>query len=163
MQNFFKLLLLLIMILQTNNSLAAERTLDFWRGRITGTWQGSMLMAPENEVTIQFIISKGEDSSYTVILNSPDHDAIKNVKANSVKYTSNPKDNIGVLKIDVAELKSSYEGVVKDHRIKGNWKQEGTSFPLNMAPQKDIYEADATAHTFFFLWKITNSVRLMRL
>ena len=141
MKNIIKLMVMLIVIFQINNVMADEN--------IIGTWQGDLIVAPGSELTTQFIITQEPNGSYSVILNSPDQGAIKNVKANSAVYTS------GVLKLDVAELSGSYEGIVKDGKIEGNWKQEGTSFPLNLSPfqkreitQKDIDEAEAIANKF---------------
>lgn len=111
---------MLISIVLFNNAMAAEN--------ITGTWQGKLLVAPETELKIQFMISQDADDSYAVILNSPDQGGIKDIKANSVSYDS------GSLKLEVADLSGSYEGVVKDGKIEGTWKQEGTSMPLNLTP-----------------------------
>jgi hypothetical protein len=120
MKPIIKLSAILIAILLFNNATAAED--------ITGTWQGKLTLSPETELKVQFIISQGDDGSYAVILNSPDEGAVKNVKADSVSYDS------GSLKLDVAELSGSYEGVVKDGKIEGTWKQEGTSMPLILTP-----------------------------
>jgi hypothetical protein len=120
MKHLIKLLVLLISVLLINNTIASED--------ITGTWQGTLVPAPGNELVIQFIITENDDGSYSVVLDSPDQGAIKDIKASSVDYDS------GSLKLDVTELSGSYEGIVKDGIIEGNWKQEGTSIPLNMSP-----------------------------
>ena len=120
MKQIIKLSVILIAILLFNNAFAAEN--------IIGTWQGKLVVSPETELKIQFIISQGDDGSYTVVLNSPDQGAIKDIKANSVAYNS------GNLKLDVAELSGAYEGIVKDGKIEGNWMQEGTSMPLSLTP-----------------------------
>lgn len=120
MKQIINLSVILLTILLFTNAIAGEN--------ITGTWQGKLVVSPETELKIQFIISQGDDGSYTVVLNSPDEGAIKDVKVNSVAYDS------GNLKLDVAELSGSYEGVIKDGKIEGFWMQEGTSMPLNLAP-----------------------------
>jgi hypothetical protein len=120
MKHLIKLSVLLISVLLINNTIASED--------ITGTWQGTLVPAPGNELVIQFIITMNDDGSYSVILNSPDQGAIKDIKASSVVFDS------GKLKLDVTDLSGSYEGIVKDGIIEGNWKQEGTSIPLNMKP-----------------------------
>ena len=112
--------LILISILLLHNAVAAEE--------ITGTWQGKLVVAPETELRIQFVISRDGDGSYTVLLNSPDQGAIKDIKANSVTYAS------GRLTMEVAELSGSYDGVVRDRKIEGSWTQEGSSMPLDLVP-----------------------------
>ncbi len=120
MRPIIKLSAILVTILLFNNTTAAEN--------ITGTWQGKLVVTPETELKIQFIINQDDDGSYTVVLNSPDQGAIKDIEANSVVYDS------GNLKLDVAELSGAYEGVVTDGKLEGNWIQEGTSMPLNLIP-----------------------------
>jgi|GEM_PF-556753 len=120
MKKFIKLFVLMITVLQITSVLAAEN--------IAGTWQGKLVTAPGSEMTIQFIITQETGGSYSAILNCPDMGStIKNIKANSVAFSS------GSLKLNVAELSGSYEGVLKNGKIDGKWKQEGTSFPLVLA------------------------------
>ena len=120
MKHLIKLLVLLISVLLINNTIASED--------ITGTWQGTLVPGPGQELIIQFIIDQNDDGSYSVVLNSPDQGGIKDIKASSVVFDS------GSLKLEVAELSGSYEGVVKDGKIEGNWMQEGTAIPLNLSP-----------------------------
>lgn len=122
MKFYTKVLILLFFSLFTVNAIASED--------ITGKWQGKLAPAPGNELIIQFIIKKADDGSYSVVLNSPDQGAIKDIKATSVKYES------GKLTMDVTDLSGSYEGIFKDGKFEGNWKQEGTSIPLNLSPYK---------------------------
>jgi hypothetical protein len=122
MKHLIKLLILLISVLLINNTIASES--------VTGTWQGKLVPEPGNELIIQFVITQNADGSYSIVLNSPDQGAIKDIKASSVVYDS------GKLTMDVTDLSGSYEGVVKDGKIEGNWKQEGTSIPLNLVPYK---------------------------
>ena len=93
---------------------------------ISGSWWGKLVTGPDKEMTLDFNIKHEPDGSLSVILNSPDANGIKNVRANSVDYTS------GNLRVDVADLNGSYEGIVKDGKIDGKWKQSGTSFPLTL-------------------------------
>lgn len=122
MKHLIKLLVLLISVLLINNAIASES--------ITGTWEGKLVPEPGNELIIQFVITQNADGSYSVVLNSPDQGAIKDIKASSVVYDSNK------LTMDVTDLSGSYEGVFKDGKIEGNWKQEGTSIPLTLVPYK---------------------------
>ncbi len=120
MKKAITLLVLLISILFINNVMALEN--------IAGTWQGVLTPAPGSELTIQFVITQNADGSYEVVLNSPEQGAIKDIKASSVSYDS------GTLKLDVTDLSGSYEGILKDGKFEGNWKQEGTLIPLNLKP-----------------------------
>ena len=120
MKYIITLAVLLFTILQFNNLMAAES--------ITGTWQGKLITGPGAEMNIQFIINKEDNGSYSVILNSPDEGAIKNIKASAVVFKS------GVLQLDVPEFNGSYEGVLRNGTIDGKWKQEGQSFDLALRP-----------------------------
>lgn len=120
MKKLITLVSILISILLINNVLASED--------IVGTWEGKLVPAPGSELIIHFVIDKNADGSYSVVLDSPDQGAIKNIKASSVVYDS------GKLKLDVADLSGSYEGVLKDGKFEGNWMQEGESLPLNLSP-----------------------------
>ena len=95
---------------------------------ITRTWQGKMDLSPEQKLTIQFIITKKDDGSYSAVLNSPDTGAIKDIAADSVTY----KD--GILDIDVKSLSGSYSGKIADNVITGEWKQPGSTFKMVLTP-----------------------------
>ncbi|MFC1840289.1 hypothetical protein ACFL1N_11960 [Thermodesulfobacteriota bacterium] len=120
MKKLIMIFVLLFSALSINNAAASDD--------ITGKWQGKLEPAPGSELVIQFNISKNDDGSYSVVLDSPDQGAIKNIKASSVVFDS------GKLTMDVTELSGAYEGILKDGKFEGNWKQEGTSIPLNMKP-----------------------------
>lgn len=120
MKPLLKILVLLVFILQVNSAIASED--------ISGTWQGTLKPAPGSELVIQFVISKNADGAYSVVLNSPDQGAIKDIKASSVVFDS------GKLTLDVTALSGAYEGVLKNGTFEGNWKQEGTLIPLNLKP-----------------------------
>ena len=128
MKNVLMLTFMLITVFIVNYSMAGEN--------ITGTWQGKLAPAPDSELKIQFIITQNEDGSYAAVLTSPDQGAIRDVKAASVTFDSE------ILKIDVTELSGSYEGVLKDGKFEGNWKQEGTSMPLNLSKNPVLTMAD---------------------
>lgn len=120
MKTFIKILVLLIAVFQINNVIAADS--------ITGTWHGNLVISPDTELTIEFIITQEPNGSYSAVVNSPGGSGIKDIKADSVVF------NAGVLKMDVTELSGSYEGTLKDGKIDGKWNQEGTSLPLNLSP-----------------------------
>ena len=90
MKKLITLVSILISVLLINNVLASED--------IVGTWEGKLVPAPGSELIIHFVIDKSADGSYSVVLDSPDQGAIKNINASSVVYDS------GKLKLDVADL-----------------------------------------------------------
>ena len=122
MKKLITLMMVLVSVLLVNNAFAGED--------IVGKWEGKLVPAPGSELVVHFIITKADDGSYSVVLNSPDQGAIKNIKASSVVYDS------GKLTMDVTDLSGSYEGIFKDGKFEGNWKQEGTSLPLNLSRYK---------------------------
>jgi hypothetical protein len=95
---------------------------------LTGTWQGKLTVDQNTKMTIHFVLTKKADGSYSAVLNSPDTGGIKNVTANVVQYSG------GKLKIEVASLSGSYSGTVAKGTIAGEWKQQGTTFPLVLTP-----------------------------
>jgi len=95
---------------------------------LTGTWQGKMAASPNEKLTIQFIITKQANGSYSVVLNSPDTGGIKNIAATGVKFAG------GILTVDVAGLSGSYSGTVAKGVITGEWKQSGSTLPLTLTP-----------------------------
>ena len=106
---------------------------------ITGTWQGVLALGSDSKLTVQFILKKQADGSWSAIVNSPDMGGIKNVKADSASFDGSN------LKIDVASLSGGYAGVLKDGAFEGKWSQAGSSMPLQLKPytkpvmsQKDI-------------------------
>jgi hypothetical protein len=97
---------------------------------LAGTWQGKLAIDPNTKLTIHFILTKKADGSYAAVLNSPDTGGIKNVAASAVKYAGDK------LSIDVATLSGSYSGTVAKGTITGEWKQQGSTFPLVLTPYK---------------------------
>lgn len=97
MKTFRKVLILFFAALPLNIAIANDD--------ITGLWQGMLVIGPDTELVIQFNIGQDASGSYTAVLNTPDGGTIENVKADSVDF------NAGNLKISVAELSESYEGI----------------------------------------------------
>jgi len=97
---------------------------------LTGTWQGKLATTPNEKLTIQFVFTRQADGSYKVVLNSTDTGGIKNVPASAVQYAG------GKLTIDVAGLSGSYSGIVAKGVITGEWRQQGSAFPLVLTPYK---------------------------
>ena len=95
---------------------------------IAGTWQGKLAIDQNTQMNIHFILAKKADGSYSAVLNSPDTGGIKNVEATAVKYSGNKLD------IEVASLSGSYSGTVAKGAITGEWRQQGSTFPLVLTP-----------------------------
>ena len=95
---------------------------------LSGTWQGKLALGGDATLTVQFIMAKEADGSWSAVVNSPDTGGIKNVKADTVTYDGTN------LKIDVASLSGGYTGSFKDGKFDGTWTQAGSGMPLSLAP-----------------------------
>lgn len=113
-------ILAVVVLLSINHVMAQED--------ISGTWQGVLELGGDSKLTVQFIMEKKADGSWSAVINSPDMGGIKNVKANSAAFDGSN------LKIDVAELSGAYAGVLKDGAFEGTWSQAGSSLPLQLKP-----------------------------
>jgi hypothetical protein len=102
----------------------------FAQTELAGTWQGKLAISPNENMTIQFILTKQADGSYKAVLNSPDSGAIKNVPADAVKYAG------GKLTVEVKSLSGTYAGTMGKGAITGEWKQPGSTLPLVLTPYK---------------------------
>lgn len=97
---------------------------------ITGQWNG-VLKAPGIQLRIVFHINK-TDNGYSATMDSPDQGA-KGIPVTSTSF------NQSVLKLAVANIQIEYEGTLgNDSNIVGNFKQGGSSFPMNLS--KEIIE-----------------------
>lgn len=95
---------------------------------VAGTWQGRLEVAPGKTMAIHFVIAATPGGGYSAVVTSPDDGAIKNVRANSVKYADNR------LTIDVPELSGGYAGTLRNGILEGEWSQEGAKLPLSLKP-----------------------------
>ena len=96
----------------------------FAQNDISGTWEGKLEIAPGQEMTVRFVITKEDDGSYKAELNSPDTGANKNVPASALEYAGDR------LTIEVDSLSGSFSGIVSEHNVSGEWKQPGSTLPL---------------------------------
>lgn len=112
---------LLVLAVLFSNDIIAQQD-------ISGIWQGMLPLEGDATLTVQFILHKKSDGSWSAVVNSPDTGGIKNVKADAVSY-----DNSN-LKIDVAALNGGYQGEFKNGAFQGDWSQAGTSMPLTLKP-----------------------------
>ena len=115
MKNHAKFILILSLFVCTGASAQTD---------LTGIWQGELAVSPNEKLTIQFILTRQADGSYTAVVNSPDTGDIRNVSATAVKLD---EDN---LTIEVAGLDGSYSGTVGKKSITGEWKEPASALPL---------------------------------
>jgi uncharacterized protein len=118
-----KILVILIMLGATVLSGAQE---------ITGQWNG-LLKAPGAQLRIVFHIEK-EGDGFKATMDSPDQNAF-GFKVTSVKFEKQE------LTLKLAELMIEYTGIPDDGIIKGNFKQAGMSFPLDLTREEIIVQA----------------------
>jgi uncharacterized protein len=118
-----KILVILIMLGATVLSGAQE---------ITGQWNG-LLKAPGAQLRIVFHIEK-EGDGFKATMDSPDQNAF-GFKVTSVKFEKQE------LTLKLAELMIEYTGIPDDVIIKGNFKQAGMSFPLDLTREEIIVQA----------------------
>ena len=137
MQALLKILIV-IMALTTTHVMAQED--------ITGTWQGVLDLGGNSKLTVQFILQKQADGSWSAVVNSPDMGGIKNVKADSASFDGSN------LKIDAASLSGGYVGVLKDGAFEGKWSQAGSSMPLQLKPYTKPVMAQAEIDTLQGDW-----------
>lgn len=95
---------------------------------ISGTWAGELAVAPDTELEIHFVLTRTADGAYTAIVTSPDPDGVKDVPASAAHFEG------GRLSLTVDALSGAYEGTLADGAITGEWRQQGTSMPLVLAP-----------------------------
>jgi hypothetical protein len=95
---------------------------------ISGTWAGTLAVAPDTNLEIHFVLTRGADGSYTAVVTSPDSGGIKDVAANTVSFSDNR------LALTVDALSGSYDGALGNGAFEGEWRQEGTAFPLRLTP-----------------------------
>ena len=131
-------IVLILAVLFINNAFAQQD--------ISGTWQGRLELGPDTTLTVQFIMTKEADGSWSAVLNSPDMGGIKNIKAGSASFDGTN------LKIDVAELSGAFAGVLKDGTFEGKWSQAGSDMDLNLAPYEKPVMSQAEIDTLLGEW-----------
>lgn len=101
---------------------------------MTGIWAGELHIGGTS-LRLVMRISKGADGSLAAKLDSPDQNA-KDIPVKSVTVVD------GKVKADVTVIGGVYEGDLneKSLEIKGNWKQGGQSFPLNLKKTNKVPE-----------------------
>jgi hypothetical protein len=98
---------------------------------ISGTWEGKLFTKQNDRITIQFILKKQVDGSYTAEMNYPDAGIIKNAPAEIVKFKE------GRLTLEITRLRGSFSGDLVKDAIVGKWRQPGSSLPLVLIRHRD--------------------------
>lgn len=99
---------------------------------ITGQWNG-LLKAPGAQLRIVFHIEK-EGDGFKATMDSPDQNAF-GFKVTSVQFEKQE------LILKLAELMIEYTGIPINGIIKGNFKQAGMSFPLDLTREEITVQA----------------------
>lgn len=94
---------------------------------ITGTWNG-LLKVPGGQLRLVFHIEK-ENGTYKATMDSPDQNAF------GLKVTSVGFENYD-LNIRLTDLMIEYTGRYENGTIKGNFKQAGMLFPLDLVREE---------------------------
>ena len=104
---------------------------------ISGTWSGKLPVSPDQTLEIHFVLTRAADGSYSAVLTSPDQGGIQDIAATSASFDGNR------LMLSVDALSGSYDGVLADGRITGNWSQPGSEIPLELVPYVASVLSDA--------------------
>ena len=112
--------IILILVILTTTLVSSQE--------ITGSWYGS-LQIQGTYLPLLFNISK-TGNNYAATMDSPMQ------KAFGIPVTTITFENSN-LKIAITNAMIEYEGMLgKDNIIVGNFKQRGTSFPMNLSKEK---------------------------
>lgn len=93
---------------------------------VEGSWTGK-LDVMGTQLNLVFNITKGDGGALACTMDSPDQ-SVKSIPA-EVTVTGGTK-----VKITVQAINAAYEGELKDGLLKGNFSQNGMSFPLTLKP-----------------------------
>jgi hypothetical protein len=95
---------------------------------LIGTWRGELAVSPESTIVVEFVIDQTEEGSYSAVLNAPEETSLRDIPVTTLAF-----DN-GRLKMEVAEVNGTYDGILENRSITGTWSQQKVSFPLNLMP-----------------------------
>lgn len=95
---------------------------------ISGVWEGNLVVAPGQEIDVQFTLESAGQGAYSAVLDAPDQPAITGVAADSVSIAGS------TLTIEIAEVSGQFVGEIVGESINGTWTQSGTTFDLNLSP-----------------------------
>ncbi|MFZ6658990.1 hypothetical protein [Undibacterium sp. TJN19] len=95
---------------------------------LLGTWQGKLVINPSTSLTIQFIVNRNAQNKLSAVLNAPEEANLQNIAVNAFSLSG---DKVSFV---VDEVNGKYEGKLKDGKMTGKWKQNGSSFDLGLVP-----------------------------
>ena len=107
--------------------IAVLATAQIYAQTIEDQWNGALDIQGV-QLRLVFNITK-KDTGIVATMDSPDQGA-KGIPMTSASFKN------GVLNIVAANMKMTYEGTLADNTIKGEFKQHGTKFPLNLSRGK---------------------------
>jgi len=149
MMKLFRSTLAALLIATTGQILAQDD--------ISGTWAGMLPVGPEATLEIHFVLTRAADGSYSAVLTSPNPDAIQDAPANSTRFAD------GHLELAVDSLAGRYEGDLANGRFTGNWIQQGTAIPLELAPYVERVLSDEASAILRGSWVGNLSVQTLSL
>ncbi|MFO7447966.1 MAG: alpha/beta fold hydrolase [Ignavibacteriaceae bacterium] len=102
------------------------------------SWEGTLNISGM-PLRILFHITVNEEGKLSATIDSPDQGA-KGIPVTNISFEN------GNIKMEASSIAGLFEGKVNDDftRIKGEWKQGGSSIPLALTPQPEL--------NFFSLW-----------
>jgi hypothetical protein len=113
---------------------------------IAGTWTGKLAIAPDQELTVNFVLTAVAGGGYAAVLTSPDNSAINNVAATDVSFAG------GKLSLKVPTLSGAYDGTLANGAFDGQWTQPGSELPLKLTPYKAAVFTQAAKDSLLGSW-----------
>ena len=95
---------------------------------LPGTWEGNLVINPATRLDIQFIVSRNPQNKLVAVLNAPAEANLQNVAVSAVSQAGEKV----VFVVD--EVNGRYEGVLRNGKMSGKWKQNGAAFDLALKP-----------------------------
>lgn len=111
--------------------IATFLSLSIYSQNITGQWNG-LLKVQGVQLRLVFHVTQTE-TGYSAIMDSPDQGA------NGIPVQTTSFEN-SIVKFELPNLMIAYEGTFEGNAIKGNFKQGGMSFPLDLAREEQEKE-----------------------
>jgi hypothetical protein len=115
-----RILILLFAVMKFQSVMADEK--------IAGDWQGTLGL----NTNIKFTVKQSDNDNCSVTLTFLIKGEEKSVPAASASCKS------GKLSLAVPKMSSSYEGYLEKGVIRGEWKQDGKSYPLVLLPSQKL-------------------------
>lgn len=98
---------------------------------LSGVWEGKLVVAPGQEIDVQYTLESSADGSYTAVLDAPEQPSITAVPVDSVTIEGS------TLTMEVSIVSGRYVGEIGSGTINGIWSQNNTEFELNLTPYEE--------------------------